>query len=234
MPARALGSSSARPVRTFSSISPRSWPPVKFTEWRFTYPAPWRMARSALTKSPAVMPWEVGPVTFAAVMLPDMVPDVAAGQAGWPPPPHNQIMTPPATWISPKWMCDKIALLERPENVSVKVILPSSWMTARNEAVPLLLIAGTSFAPRRLAVRMVTSSSEAAVATLNAATSSANNRNLFMFGFSPSFDDFGGILGRCGGDPAGIPDLEPVQAQYHTATTRSRQSQFCQRAYRGP
>src|SRR5207302_10180486 len=119
------------------------------------------MARRALARSPAVTPCAVGPVTFAGVMEPVKVPEVDVGHAGWPPPPHSQIMTPPATWISPKWMCDKIALLERFLNVSVKVIEPFSWMLALNKALPLLLIAGTSFTPRRLAVRMVTSLSEA-------------------------------------------------------------------------
>ena len=40
------------------------------------------------------MPWPAGPVTFAAVIVPVMFPEVVAGQAGWPPPPHKNIITP--------------------------------------------------------------------------------------------------------------------------------------------
>ena len=39
-------------------------------------------ASKAASRLLAVMPWSVGPVTFAAVIVPVMVPDVAAGQAG--------------------------------------------------------------------------------------------------------------------------------------------------------
>src|SRR5712664_870404 len=73
---------------------------------------------------------------------------------------------------------------------------------------------------------MLTSSSEAAVATLNAGTSSANSRNFFMFGFSPSLEHFCRILGSCRVETIQpeFPDLEPVFARDHTLTALSSQS----------
>src|SRR5712692_5558616 len=142
------------------------------------------MARRALARSPAAMPWAAGPVTFAAVMVPVNVAELPAGQAGWPPPPHRKIMTPAATRNWPKWMCDTSGLPERFLKVSVKVMLvmlPSSWMTALNVPVPSLLIGGTSLRPRRLAVRTVTSLSEATVATLKQRTIKTNARNASFF-----------------------------------------------------
>ena len=51
----------------------------------------------AVSRSPTAMPWLTGPVTFAAVIVPVIVPEVVAGQAGWPPPPHRNIITLPLT-----------------------------------------------------------------------------------------------------------------------------------------
>src|SRR6266568_5573674 len=138
------------------------------------------MARRALARSPAAMPWAAGPVTFAAVMVPVNVAELPAGHVGWPPPPHRKIMTPAATRNWPKWMCDTSGLPERFLKVSVKVMLPSSWMTALNVPVPSLLIGGTSLRPRRLAVRIVTSSSKATVATLKQRTVKTRNASFFM------------------------------------------------------
>src|SRR5260370_4596730 len=137
------------------------------------------MARKALARSPGVTPCVVGPTTSDGAIVPENEPDAAAGHAGLMPP-HRKIMTPPATWTSPKWMCEKIASLVRFLKVSVKVIVPSSWITARNVAEPLLLIAGTSSAPRRLAVRTVTSSSDATVTTLKQRTLKTRNASFFM------------------------------------------------------
>ena len=49
-------------------------------------------------RSPTAMPWVTGPITLPAVM----VPSVVVGQAGWSPPPHRNIDTPPATLRCPK------------------------------------------------------------------------------------------------------------------------------------
>jgi len=78
-----------------------------------------------------------------------MVPEVAAGQAGWFPPPHRNIMTPPATLLGAKCRWDRVRGDERPENVNENVIV--SWIVISKAAVPALLIGGTSFPPARLA-----------------------------------------------------------------------------------
>src|SRR5262245_29500802 len=139
------------------------------------------MARKAPARSPAVIPCEAGPVTFAAVMVPEKVPEAAAGHAGWPPPPHSQIITPPATCTSPKWMCDTIALLLRFMKVSVKVIVPLGSIVARNEAVAALLIAGTSCTPRRLAVRLIPSSARAPATVVARAQTEIKKPTLILF-----------------------------------------------------
>src|SRR6266849_2884006 len=72
-------------------------------------------------------------------------------------------------------------------------------MVASNVPVPLVTLAGTSLNDFKLAFNRIVSSSATVVATLKTETSRASNRNFFMFGFSPSLDDFGRILGRCGG-----------------------------------
>jgi hypothetical protein len=95
------------------------------------------------------MPWDVGPVTFAAVIVPVMVPEVAAGQAGWPPPPHRNIITPPETFVGAKCRWATLSGDDSPEKVNEKVIvsLISIWKAPE----PALLIGGTSFSPPRLA-----------------------------------------------------------------------------------
>src|SRR5205085_4263156 len=140
------------------------------------------MARSAEARSPAVIPWPVGPVTLAAVMVPENSPEVAAGQAGWLSPPHRKIITPPATWTLPKWMCDTSKLLVRLAKVTLKSMLPSGWIVALKLAVPSLLIAGTSLAPWRLARRMTTSSlSDAALITQRQNTANTARQSFFIF-----------------------------------------------------
>src|SRR5207247_9115175 len=95
------------------------------------------------------MPWGTGPVTLASVIVPVMVPDVAAGQTGWPPPPHRNIMTPPATCVGAKCRWDTTRGVDRPENVSENVMLFPTSM--RNAALPSVLIGGTSLSPRSVA-----------------------------------------------------------------------------------
>jgi hypothetical protein len=95
------------------------------------------------------MPWFPGPVTFAAVIVPVMVPEVAAGQAGWPPPPHRNIITPPETFVGAKCTWAKVSGDDSPEKVNEKVIVfPISIWKAPEPAV---LIGGTSFPPPRVA-----------------------------------------------------------------------------------
>jgi hypothetical protein len=96
------------------------------------------------------MPWRLGPVTFAAVIVPVIVPSVVAGQAGWPPPPHRNIMTPPATLACPKCRWATASGDDRPENVKEKVIVPG-WIVISKLPVPAVLIGGTSSAPLSLA-----------------------------------------------------------------------------------
>src|SRR5260370_12111212 len=108
-----------------------------------------RAARAA-SRLPTEFPWVVGPVTFAAVIVPVLVHDVAAGQAGWFPPPHKNIMTPPPTFVGPKCKWATLGFADSPENVNVKVMVPpasSMW----NVAVPAELIGGTSLSPKRCA-----------------------------------------------------------------------------------
>jgi hypothetical protein len=63
---------------------------------------------------------------LAAVIVPEMVPDVAAGQVGWFPPPHRKIITPPATFVGAKCKWDTNRFDDNPENVSVKVMVARS------------------------------------------------------------------------------------------------------------
>src|SRR5207247_10492444 len=95
------------------------------------------------------MPWAAGPVTVASVIVPVMVPDVVAGQTGWLPPPHRNIMTPPATFVGAKCRWDTARGVDRSENVSEKVMLFPTSM--RNAALPSVLIGGTSLSPRSVA-----------------------------------------------------------------------------------
>ena len=96
------------------------------------------------------MPWPPGPVTFAAVIVPVMVPEVAAGQTGWFPPPHRNIITPPATLLGAKCRWATASGDERSEKASENVIAPG-WIVISKLPVPAVLIGGTSFAPLRLA-----------------------------------------------------------------------------------
>src|SRR5204863_8693941 len=74
-----------------------------------------------------------------------MVPEVAAGQAGWPPPPHRNIMTPPATLVGAKCRWDTRRGDDRFENSIEKVMVLAISM--RNVAEPAVLIGGVSFCP---------------------------------------------------------------------------------------
>src|SRR5215475_7711494 len=96
------------------------------------------------------MPWATGPVTFAAVIVPVILPEVAAGQAGCPPPPHRNIITPPATLLGAKCRCATARGDDRSEKSNEKVIM-LGWIVISKLALPALLIGGTSFAPARLA-----------------------------------------------------------------------------------
>jgi hypothetical protein len=95
------------------------------------------------------MPWAVGPTTFAAVIVPVMVPEVAAGHAGWPPPPHRNIVTPPFTLVGAKCRWAAAGDPDSPEKLSEKVMVSPTFMW--NVAEPAVLIGGTSFCPARLA-----------------------------------------------------------------------------------
>src|SRR5437763_16564807 len=97
------------------------------------------------------MPWPAGPVTLASVIVPVMVPDVAAGQTGWLPPPHRNIMTPPATFVGAKCRWDTPRGVDRAENVSENVMLFHTSM--RNAALPSVLIDRTSLSPRSVVQR---------------------------------------------------------------------------------
>ena len=93
--------------------------------------------------------WElILSVTFAAVIVPVMVPEVAAGHAGWPPPPQRNIITPPATLLGAKCRCATESGDDSPEKLSEKVmVFPiSMW----NVAKPAVLIGGMQ---RRKATR---------------------------------------------------------------------------------
>jgi hypothetical protein len=106
---------------------------------------------------------------LAAEIVPVMDPDVAAGQAGWFPPPHRKIITPPATFVGAKCKWDITRFEDNPENVSVKVIVVpiSIW----NFAVPAVLFGGTSLSPRSLAEK-TSVSAQAGPATSPAASAS--------------------------------------------------------------
>src|ERR1043166_7204126 len=110
------------------------------------------------------MPWAVGPVTFCAVIVPVMVPDVAAGQAGWFPPPHKNIMTPPDTFVGAKCKWATKRFVDSPENVIENVmVLPTS---IRNVAAPAVLIGGTSLSPMSLAEKTSVAACAAALAKM--------------------------------------------------------------------
>src|SRR5215471_2950691 len=79
-----------------------------------------------------------------------MVPEVAAGQAGWLPPPHKNIITPPATLLGAKCRCDTTSGDVKSEKLNENVIIPSRIVILKS-AVPAELMGGTSFAPARLA-----------------------------------------------------------------------------------
>ncbi len=133
------------PRRTWPRISP----PGNLAVCMLAYAALSRTASKAGARSPEWMPWVTGPVTFAAVIVPVMVPDVADGQAGWSPPPHRNIMTPPATFVGAKCKWAERRVVDSPENVIEKVIvLPTS---IRNVAEPAVLFGGTSLSPISLA-----------------------------------------------------------------------------------
>src|SRR5262249_4521335 len=110
-----------------------------------------RTASKAESRLPAAMPWLAGPVTFAAVIVPVILPEVAAGQAGWPPPPHRNIITPPATLLGAKCRWATTSGVDRSEKVNENVIGAPGWIVILKSAVPAVLIGGTSFAPLRLA-----------------------------------------------------------------------------------
>jgi len=78
-----------------------------------------------------------------------MVPDVVAGHAGWLPPPHRNIVTPPFTLVGAKCRWATTGAADSPEKLIEKVmVLPRSMW---NVAKPAVLIGGTSFSPLRLA-----------------------------------------------------------------------------------
>jgi hypothetical protein len=83
-------------------------------------------------------------------MVPVIVPEVAAGHAGCIPPPHKNIITPPATLLGAKCRCATLSGDDRPEKLNENVIEPG-WIVIWKSAVPAVLIGGTSFAPARLA-----------------------------------------------------------------------------------
>jgi hypothetical protein len=56
------------------------------------------------------------------MIVPEMVPDVAAGQAGWLPPAHRKIIMPPPAFVGAKCKWEKSRFDDNPENVSVKVM----------------------------------------------------------------------------------------------------------------
>ena len=92
-------------------------------------------------------------MTFAAVIVPVIVPEVAAGQLGCPPPPHRNIITPPATLDGAKCRWATASGDDRPENVNEKVMLVPCIVISKLP-VPAVLIGGTSCAPMRLAEKL--------------------------------------------------------------------------------
>jgi len=129
------------------------------------------------------MPWVTGPVTFAAVIVPVMVPEVADGQAGWLPPPHRNIMTPPATFVGAKCKWAKRRVVDSPENVIEKVIvLPTS---IRNVAEPAVLFGGTSLSPISLAEKSSVAAG-AVVAKRPAANATLAQAQILLILMAPS------------------------------------------------
>jgi hypothetical protein len=92
----------------------------------------------------------VGPVTFAATIVPVIFPEVVAGQAGWLPPPHKNIITPPATLLGAKCRWATLSGDDRSAKLNEKLISPGRIVIWKLP-VPEELIGGTSFAPLRLA-----------------------------------------------------------------------------------
>src|SRR5207244_8792793 len=105
------------------------------------------------------MPWATGPVTLPSDIVPVMVPEVAAGQTGWLPPPHKNIMTPPATLVGAKCRWATARGVDSPENVSENVMLSATSIL--NAALPSVLIGGTSLSPRRVAEKTCVSAGSA-------------------------------------------------------------------------
>src|SRR5262249_47860409 len=85
-----------------SLIWPRISPAGNVPSWTLTYVAPARIASTSSCHSPAAIPCADGPTTFAAVIVPVIVPDVElAGQLGRLPPPQMHADTPPPSPPSP-------------------------------------------------------------------------------------------------------------------------------------
>src|SRR5207245_8387240 len=92
--------------------------------------------------------WVEGCRTCRRVLFSVMVPDVAAGHAGWPTTPHRNIVTPPFTLVGAKCRWATAGAADSPEKVNEKVmVLPTSMW---NVAAPAVLIGATSFSPLRL------------------------------------------------------------------------------------
>src|SRR4030095_15857248 len=110
-----------------------------------------------------------------------MVPSVAAGQSGCPPPPHRNIITPPATLLGAKCRCATVSDDDSPEKVNEKVIMPC-WFVISKLPVPAVLIGGTSFAPLRLAEKCsVCEGAAGATSTLAASAAIAQNATFLDF-----------------------------------------------------
>src|ERR1700693_840548 len=87
-------------------------------------------------------------------MVPEKVPEVAAGQFGCPPPPHRKIMTPPEALTCPKCRWENVGLPDIFAYVIVKVMVGvvvllsiSIW----NVPVAVLAVGGTSLSPTNFA-----------------------------------------------------------------------------------
>src|SRR5215204_1242138 len=80
------------------------------------YVDPARIARTSSANSPTAMPWAVGPITLAAVRVPETTPS-PAGQAGAGavagPPPHRKTLTPPVWLLPPRWRWAWTTLVSR-------------------------------------------------------------------------------------------------------------------------
>jgi len=79
-------------------------------------------------------------------MVPEKVPEVEAGQFGWPPPPHRKIMTPPATLNCPKCKWETVGLPDIFAYVIVKLmvgVLVLLSISIWNVPVAVLAVGGT-------------------------------------------------------------------------------------------